>query len=135
MAELQIEARLENLDEVTSFVDSQLEAADCSMKAQMQIDIAVEEIFVNIARYAYAPETGNAWIDVQFEEQERIFEIVFRDQGTPFDPTAKEDPDITLSAQERSVGGLGIFMVRKSMDELLYQRENGQNILTIRKKI
>ena len=135
MAELTVDALVSNLDQVLAFVDSQLETMDCSMKAQMQIDVAVEEIYVNIANYAYAPETGKAYISVQPDPDNASVTIEFRDNGIPFDPLAKADPDVTLSAEERNIGGLGIYMVKKSMDALEYSRKDGQNILTITKKL
>ena len=134
MAELTVDALVSNLDQVLAFVDGQLETMDFSMKAQMQIDVAVEEIYVNIANYAYAPETGKAYISVQPDPDNASVTIEFRDNGIPFDPLAKADPDVTLSAEERNIGGLGIYMVKKSMDALEYSRKDGQNILTITKK-
>ncbi len=134
MEKLTIKAKLENLNEVTAFVESQLEQMDLPMKTQMQIDLAVEEIFVNIANYAYSPEDGMAIIEVELTEDPRVI-ITFIDSGKPFDPLAKEDPDIEKSAEDRPVGGLGIFMVKKSMDKVSYEYKDGQNILTIEKKL
>ena len=133
MKRLEISAQVENLDAVTEFITSELEAADCSMKAQMQIEIAVEELFVNIAHYAYAPNVGMAVISIGIEDGSAV--ITFEDSGVPYDPLAKEDPDITLSAQERDIGGLGIFMVKKSMDDMRYEYRDGKNILTIVKRL
>jgi len=135
MADLTVDALVSNLDQVLAFVDGQLETMDCSMKAQMQIDVAVEEIYVNIANYAYAPETGKAYISVLPDPENASVTIEFRDNGIPFDPLAKADPDVTLSAEERKIGGLGIYMVKKSMDAMEYSRKDGQNILTITKKL
>lgn len=132
---LTVQAELDQLPAVLSFVDEHLEEAGCSMKAQIQVDLAVEELYVNIAHYAYHGKKGEAQISVRFDPEERIFEIEFRDSGVPFDPLAKPDPDITLSAEERRIGGLGIFMAKKNLDELSYARENGQNVLTARKKL
>ena len=134
MKELNIEAKVENLPEVLSFIDSELEANDCPMKAQMQIDVAVEELFVNIASYAYTPNIGEAVIGIEIIDGTNVC-IIFKDSGIPFDPTSKVDPDVSLSAEERQIGGLGIFMVKKSMDEFKYRYEDGQNILTIEKKL
>ncbi len=133
MKELEIEARTENLPQVLAFVDEQLEAADCPMKIQMQIDIAVEEIFVNIAHYAYNPEVGTAMVRVEILEDPPSVDITFIDGGVPYDPLAKADPDVTLSAEERQIGGLGIFMVKKSMDDVKYTYLDGHNILTLKK--
>jgi sigma-B regulation protein RsbU (phosphoserine phosphatase) len=130
---LKIEARTENLEQVLAFIERNLEAADCPVKAQTQICVAAEEIFVNIASYAYTPETGDAVISMSTGDG--TAEIVFRDRGMPFDPLAKPDPDVTLAARDRQIGGLGIYMVKKSMDEVLYRYENGENVLTIRKNL
>ena len=135
MQELTIGALISNLPQVLAFVDGALEEADCNPKAQVQLDIAVEEMFVNIAYYAYAPGTGDAVIRVSFEEETRMFSVTFLDSGTPFNPLERDNLDVTLNAEEREIGGLGIFMVRKSMDEILYAFENGQNSLTLKKRI
>ena len=135
MKELRIAATVENIGVVTEFVNEQLEALDCPMKAQIQIDIAIDEIFGNIAHYAYNPQVGDATVRVEVLEDPLAVVITFIDQGVPYDPLAKADPNITLSAEEREIGGLGIYMVKKSMDDVSYEYKNGQNILTIKKKI
>ena len=133
--DLVIEAQDENLAEVQAFVDERLEKAGCPMKAQMQISLAVEEIFVNIAHYAYSPNKGSAIVRVEVADDPLSVTITFIDRGIPYDPLAKDDPDITLSAEERQVGGLGIFMAKKSMDEIRYEYRDGQNILTLKKNL
>ena len=133
--ELKIYARTDNLDQVIAFVDESLEEADCSMKAQMQIDVAVEEIFVNIAQYAYTPAVGEAVIRLDTETAPGTVVITFIDSGIPFNPLEVKEPDVTLSAKDRKVGGLGIFMVKRSMDEVTYKYADNKNILTIKKKI
>lgn len=130
---LKVPAELDRVYEVQDFVNAVLEEHDCGMKAQMQIEIAVEELFVNIAHYAYPNGRGSAEISVGVEDG--VASITFRDTGIPYDPVAKEDPDITKKAEDRSIGGLGIYMVKKSMDEMLYRYEDGHNVLTIRKTI
>ena len=135
MKELNIAATVENIEVVTDFVNEQLEALDCPMKAQMQIDIAIDELFGNIAHYAYSPEVGDATVCVEVLEDPRAVVITFIDKGVPYDPLAKADPDITLSAEERAIGGLGIFMVKKSMDDITYEYKDGQNILKIKKNL
>lgn len=135
MREMDIAATLENLDAVMAFVDQQLEEAGCSMKTQMQIDIAVEEVYVNIAHYAYNPEVGGVTIRVQIEEEPLAIILTFIDKGKPYDPLAKEDPDVTLAVEDRQIGGLGIFMVKKSMDNISYEYNEGRNILTLKKKL
>jgi len=135
MKELTINATVENIPAVTAFVDEQLEAFDCPMKAQMQIDIAIDELFSNIAYYAYNPDVGPATVRVEVVEDPMAVVITFIDKGVPYDPLTREDPDTTLSAEERDLGGLGIYMVKKSMDEVTYEYKDGQNILKIKKNI
>ena len=135
MKNLIIEAKVENLDDVTAFIDAELEAHDCPMKTQMRIDVAVEELFVNIAHYAYEPEVGMAEIRIDFNNDPDAAVITFIDSGVPYDPLAKEDPDVTLSLDQRKIGGLGIFMVKKSMDDMQYEYKDGHNILTIVKNL
>ena len=135
MRELYLDkARLDRLDEVLVFVDGILEELECPPKIQMQLDVAVEELYVNIARYAYAPGTGPTTLRVESKEGP-VVAITFISSGIPFDPLAKPDPDITLSAEQRQIGGLGIYMVKKSMDDVQYQYQDGQNVLTIVKNL
>ena len=129
--EIEISAILENLQQVLDFVDSTLDRTECSMKTRLQIAVAVEEVFVNIAHYAYEPGTGSAWIRTELTEAPPAIRIIFMDSGTPFDPMAKEDPDIKQSADERQIGGLGIFMTKKLMDSVEYRYKDGRNILTL----
>ena len=135
MKELTIAATVENIETVTDFVNEQLEALDCPMKAQMQIDIAIDELFGNIAHYAYNPEIGKATVRVEVIEKPLSVTVTFIDNGVPYDPLAKADPDTTLSVEERDIGGLGIYMVKKSMDEITYEYKDGQNILAIKKNL
>jgi len=131
--ELTLEATLENLDLVTGFLEEHLEEAECPLKTQMQISIAAEEIYVNIAHYAYKPETGMATLQLKLFEEPRAMELTFIDSGIPFDPLARPDPDVTLSAEQRRIGGLGIYMTKKAMDEMRYEYRDGHNVLTLRK--
>lgn len=133
--ELTVEARTENLDEVLAFVDGGLEERGCGPKVQMQIDVAVEEMFVNIANYAYThPNMGRpGWAMVRMEFQGDAVVITLIDGGVPYNPLARPDPDVTLPAGERQIGGLGIYMVKKSMDSVSYEHKDGQNIFTMRK--
>ena len=135
MQEMTIPATVENIEKVTDFVNVQLDNIDCPPKAQMQIDIAIDELFGNIAHYAYNPETGPATVRVEVTEKPISVVITFIDHGVPYDPLKKADPDITKSAEDREIGGLGIFMVKKTMDEITYEYKDGQNILRIRKDI
>ena len=133
--ELTLEATVENLTPVMAFLEEHLEEAECSVKAQMQIAVAAEEIYVNIAHYAYAPGTGEATVRMEITDDPVEVRITFIDRGMPFDPLAKPDPDVSLSAEERDIGGLGIYMVKKSMDDVRYAYRDGQNILTLVKRI
>jgi len=133
--ELELEAVPENLEEVQAFVDEHLQAAGCLPKVQMQIGIAVEEIFINISSYAYHPENGNAAVRVEISEDPVSVTITFLDHGTPYDPLAKQDPDVHLSADVREIGGLGIFLTKKLMDDIAYEYKDGQNILTLKKHL
>ena len=128
-------AKTEALSDVIGFVEQTLERLDCPMKTQMAICVAIEEVFVNIAHYAYSDGEGDMTICVGFDEESRTATFRITDQGIPFDPLQKPDPDITLSAQEREIGGLGIFIAKKTMDSLSYAYENGENILTMTKNI
>ena len=131
--ELNIAALTENLQQVLDFVDASLEEAECPVKTQMQIDVAVEEIFINIASYAYSPGKGDATVTMYVKDG--VANITFCDSGTPYDPLAKEDPDVTLGADERPIGGRGIFMVKRSMDDITYEYKDGSNILKIKKNL
>ncbi len=133
MQEMTLDAIVVNLDKVLGFLDGQLEAVSCPLKVQTQLDIALEELFVNIASYAYPGTIGQATIRISVTETEAVITLV--DQGIPYDPLKKKDPDVTLSAEERQIGGLGIYMVKKSMDEISYEYKDGRNILTFMKKL
>lgn len=128
---LQIKALVNNLPSVLSFIDKKLEENGCPPRVICQIDTVAEEIFVNIANYAYAPETGSMSVGIECSNKAAV--LTFTDQGTAYDPFIRSDPDVTLSAKDRSIGGLGVFMVKKMTDEFSYRRENGSNILTIKK--
>ena len=149
---LNILAVVDNLAQVLDTVNDQLDKEGCSLKTKMQIDVAVEELFVNIANYAYAPDIGTADILIETMDSCPIPEDVRKDipemnqpgkwlrvtlsgAGMPFDPLKKDDPDVTLSAQERRIGGLGIFMVKKSMDHMYYEYKDGKNHISIVKKL
>ncbi|MBQ2083365.1 MAG: ATP-binding protein [Lachnospiraceae bacterium] len=135
MKEITVDATLDNIETVTDFIDAELERVDCPPKAMMQINIAVDELFSNIARYAYEPEKGPATVRVEVDPDSPEVVITFLDHGKPYNPLENEDPDITLSAEERGIGGLGIFMVKKTMDEIEYEYRDGKNILRVKKKL
>ena len=122
----------ENMQTINDFVHAAL-PPDCLEDALFKIDVAVEEIYINIAHYAYAPSKGE--VEVSCGEENGVFTVVFADRGKPFDPLAHADPDITLSADEREIGGLGIFMTKKFMSSVAYRYEDGKNILTITKAL
>ena len=135
MKELVLKAAVHNIKTVTDFVNSELELYSCPSKAKIQIDVAIDEIFSNISHYAYGEDEGDAIVTIDVKEDPLRVIISFSDSGKPFNPLAKENPDISLSAKERAIGGLGIFMVKKSMDAIDYKYSDGQNILTIKKDI
>ncbi len=122
----------ENMQSVSDFIHGHIPQC-CSVELLNKIDLAVEEIFVNIAHYAYKSETGLAEIDCKFENG--TLTVVFSDSGKKFDPLARQDPDTSLSLEERKIGGLGIFLTKQFMDSVLYEYADGKNILTIEKKI
>lgn len=135
MQERTLDATIENIEAVTEFVNTQLEALNCPQKALRQIDIAIDELFSNIARYAYRPDTGPVTVRVEVEKEPLSVILTFIDHGVPFDPLQTENPDITIDAQMREPGGLGLYIVKHSMDEITYTRENGQNILRVKKSM
>ena len=128
-----ISAVTENIPRVTAFVEERLEALGCPAKVQTLFSVAVDELFGNIAHYAYDGVTGSATVRVSTEEVPKAACVTFIDSGKPHDPLAKPDPDISLSAEGRPIGGLGIFMVKKTMDAMTYKYKDGQNILTVKK--
>lgn len=131
---LKVSAKIEEWNQVSDFLEMQLEELNCPFAEQAQILIAAEEIFVNIASYAYGDAEGEAEIKTEINA-ERCFKIEFQDSGIPYNPLQKEDPDITLSAEERKIGGLGIFMVKKTMDDVQYEYKEGKNCFIIFKNI
>ena len=128
-------AKIEALSDVLGFVDQLLESYECPMKTQTAICVAIEEVFVNVAHYAYGDGEGDMSLAIGFDAENREITFQMTDKGTPFDPLKKPDPDITLSAEDRDIGGLGIFITKKTMDTITYAYENGENILTMIKKI
>lgn len=128
-------AKVDALSDVLGFVDQTLEKHECPMKIQTAVCVAIEEVFVNIAHYAYGDGEGDMTLGIGFEDESRTMTFRMTDRGVPFDPLKKPDPDITLSADEREIGGLGIFIAKKTMDEISYSYENGENTLIMVKKI
>ena len=135
MKEITLKAVTGNIPQVIAFVEEQLETVACPLRAQMPIDVAVDELFSNISRYAYAPETGEATVRFAYDDMEKAVLITFIDSGVPFNPLERSAPDTHIPLERRSIGGLGIHLVRKTMDGMEYEYRDGKNILTIRKLI
>ena len=135
MKELSVQATAKNLPQVLEFVDANLEALGCSPTDQFQIDVAVEEVFVNIASYAYSPEEGPAAVRFETSQDPSSVIVRFVDWGAPYDPLARPDPDIRRPLRERPRGGLGVFVTRQYMDGVDYQYRDGQNILPLTKRL
>lgn len=135
MKELTVPAVVESIRVVTDFLDDELVAVDCPFRAKLQLNVAVDELFGNIARYAYPGKAGQATVRLDIEGEPPTVTLTFIDSGRPFNPLERPDPDITLSADERQIGGLGIYVVKKTMDSIEYVHRDGHNILTIRKKL
>ena len=135
MLEITVNASVNEIRTATEFVNRQLKEIGCSEWFRIQVDIAVDEILGNIARFAYGRNTGSATVRFDTENDPRNIVLTFIDRGKPYDPLTAAVPDISLPAKERSIGGLGLFMVRKIMDDVSYSYRDGQNILTVRKKI
>lgn len=135
MKELTIRAKTENLEKVQEFVREELKRCNVSARSRMKVELVVEELFVNIASYAYPSGEGDATVQVEVDVPAKSVSITFIDSGIPYNPVEKEDPDITLSAEERTLGGLGIFLAKQSTNEMKYQYEDNRNILTITKEV
>lgn len=136
MDQITVNASVDQVKAVTRFVNDHLDAPGCSVRARVQVNVAIDEIFSNIARYAYTSGTGPVTVGIEVKGDPQCAIIQFIDRGRPYDPLAAEIPDITrLPKEERPVGGLGLFMVKKITDDISYEYKDGQNILTIRKRI
>lgn len=130
-----VEAINSNIDVVNDFIHAKLSGTNCSNKILMNIDLSVEELFVNIANYAYPDKQGSVVVECWTDEESSEVNIKFIDEGIPFNPLKKPDPDINASAEERKIGGLGIFLTKKLMDNVVYNYSDGKNQITITKKI
>ncbi len=135
MEDLKLRASDKTLYKVLDTIEARLDASECPSDVKTMILIAAEEIYVNIAHYAYGGDEGEAVVQMEVCQDPRYCRVVFRDKGAPYNPLEKKDPDISLSATERDIGGLGIFMVKESMDKVEYRYENGCNVLTIEKNL
>ena len=133
--ELVIEAIVDNLNAVNLFVHKSIEQFEVSKRTLMQLDLVVEEIFVNVASYAYAPNTGSVKILIEAKEEPLTVSLTFIDSGVPYNPLEKSDPDVNLSADDRQIGGLGIFLTKNFVDDISYQFLDGRNILKIEKHL
>ena len=135
MKEMTLSAKAENLIKINDFITAEVEAYDCPMNTLMQIELAVEEIFINIACYAYQPGEGEATVRCNVDHEPLQVTIQFIDRGVPYNPLARTDPDTTLPAEDREPGGLGILLVKKTMDSVDYEYKDGKNILTVKKRL
>lgn len=132
---LTVEAIIGNIVDVTEFVNEQLRNMGCSRRALTQIDVALDELFSNVCRYAYPDDIGSVTIHVNELPEQNAVSITLEDAGMPFDPLSRKDPDITLGIHERGIGGLGIFMVKKTMNDVCYEYRDGLNVLTVTKTL
>lgn len=131
MIEKKFEGIASNFEMAQAFVDELLVSHGCPNNVKFEIDLAIEEIFVNIADYAYTPDIGEVVMKAWLSEDGMKLTLIFEDSGTPFDPLKKPDPDVTLPASERQIGGLGIYLVKETMDEMTYEYVDGKNQLTL----
>ena len=127
------DAAVENIETATRFVEGELQKYNSLNIGQ--IAVAIDELFGNIAKYAYKDGAGKVEVQVEVTGEPPVAAVTFIDSGIPYNPLKKADPDITLSAKERSIGGLGIYIVKKTMDEIWYDYRDGKNVVTIRKKL
>lgn len=135
MRELAVEAKTENVDRVIEFINEELDKLGCLSKIKIELNVAVDELFANIANYAYKSGIGKVKIRVEVKDDPKAIVVTFIDNGVPFNPLNKADPNVALSAEERDIGGLGIYIVKKTMDKVEYEYKDNQNILTITKNI
>ena len=135
MKEITVDAMIENMNTVTAFVDDFLDQIACPMKSRIQITIVIDEIFGNICHYAYKDSVGTVTVRVESGNTPKAVFLTFTDNGIPYNPLDTEDPDITLSSEERKIGGLGIYLVKKNMDEMKYEYVNQQNRLWMEKRL
>ena len=128
-------AKIENLEIANAFLNEQLDALNVTPKERMQLELAFEELFTNVSNYSYGDDVGKVEVGVTFKDDECMLVIKVSDSGTPFNPLERETPDLTLSADDRPIGGLGIFMVKKNVDDITYDYVDGENVVTLYKKI
>ncbi|MBR0461301.1 MAG: ATP-binding protein [Erysipelotrichaceae bacterium] len=133
--EMILDAVIENITPLTDAVNEELEKLNCSLRAQNQIDIVIDEVFANIASYAYGDKTGKAIVRLEHDQENNDIILIFIDEGMPFDPLKNEDPDVTLGYDKREIGGLGVFIVKKLMNKAEYRFADKKNILILRKNL
>lgn len=135
MKDLLVESKIEDVEVVMKFVESELQSLGCSDDAWMQIKLAIDEIFGNICYYAYGSDSGPVKVSVGMSEDNKSVLLTFSDSGIPYDPLEADIPDVELDGDERPIGGLGIFLVRELMDDITYEYKDGNNILCLIKTI
>lgn len=136
MVEREFDAKVDELPNVISFIENELKKFDFSHKIITQFNLVVEELFVNVASYSYKDnENGKCKIAIDYNQDKQEVTLSIEDNGIKFNPLEIEDPDTTLSAEERPIGGLGILLVKKNMDNIEYKYEDNKNILILRKNI
>ena len=135
MAKITLPAVIESIETATDFVNGVLEDVGCSMRAQMQLAIALDELMSNVAHYAYKSGQGDVTVSIEILKDPKRAVLTLTEEGAPYNPLEKEDPDVTLSAEKRKIGGLGIFIVKRSMDDMTYEYKDGKNIVTVVKYI
>lgn len=132
--ELKIEAKLENIEPAIEFLNAELEEHGCRVDVMQRIDLALEEMLVNVSQYAYEGKTGDAFVGVSFPEKDLV-QLDIRDKGILYDPTKKEDPDVSIPLKQRKKGGLGIYITKMVMDEMHYEYKDGYNHTILRKNL
>ena len=125
---------VQEVPKLAAFVDEICEAAGMDMSTTMQMNLAIEEAVVNVMEYAY-PAGTRGEVRIEAQVHSTYVEFTLSDDGMPFNPTEKGEVDTTLSAEERSIGGLGIMLVKHYMDDTIYKYVDGQNVLTLRKNL
>ena len=130
--EIVVDSKFENVRTLTEFVENSLEPLNPSPKAIMQIEVAIDELFSNVVRYS---GSDNLKLILNVNEDVLTAKLTFIDEGVEYDPLKKSDPDVTLAAEDRPIGGLGIYLVKKIMDGVEYKRDGRKNVLTVVKKL
>ncbi|KZX10305.1 ATP-binding protein [Methanobrevibacter curvatus] len=137
MEKIVVPGKVEYLSQVQEFINSKLKYYELLPKFQMQLELVIEEIFINIVKYAHMEDSSENKIVIYslFDEESSVLTIKFVDKGIPFNPLKEEDPDLNADIENRKIGGLGLFLVKKNTDELEYKYKKGKNILTFKKSL